>query len=492
MLALLSLLKRQIQHHPKKLFFLGVFGAGLLLGDGMLTPSISVISALEGIAVISPEFSHLITPMAFIILLALFGCQKFGTEKIGFSFGPIILLWFITIAILGGLSIYNNPVVLEAINPYYGYKFAVNNGLHFLPLVSGIFLVITGAEAMYADLGHFGKTPIRLGWFCVALPSVLLNYFGQGAYALAHPADINNLFYSLAPSWFIYPLVILATLATIIASQAVITASFSLIHQAISLNIFPRLLIKHTSSKEKGQIYIPHLNTILAIGTLSLVLIFKKSSALAAAYGIAVNLVMIIVAILVICVARLYWRWSVLKIISIFSIFMLIDLLFLVANIHKIEEGGWIPLAIATGFAFIMFSWREGILFLRKRYYQDKTTLNDLFDYIESTKPMKLKEVTNVFITNNVDQSIGCFLHYLKINRFIPAKTLIINIVMAMHPFVPDRERYHIEDLSQDIYKLTLNYGFMQTINIPQALIDWNRINSLYLNIDPNKLMLRT
>ena len=405
-LALLALIKRQIKQYPKILFFLGVFGAGLLLGDGMLTPSISVISALEGLTAISPDFSHLITPIAFVILMGLFFCQKFGTGKIGFTFGPIILVWFFAIATLGVLSICKNPIVLKAINPYYAYFFAKANGLNFFPMLSGIFLVITGAEAMYADLGHFGKTAIRLGWFCVALPAVLLNYFGQGAYVLQHPESINNLFYSLSPSWFSYPLLILATMATIIASQAVITASFSLIHQAILLNIFPRLLIKHTSSKEKGQIYIPHLNLILAIGTLSLVLIFKKSSALAAAYGIAVNLVMIIVAILVICVARSYWRWSILKIVSVFSIFMCIDVLFLIANLHKVHEGGWIPLAIASGFAFIMFSWREGMLFLQKRYYQDKNSLTDLFAYIDSTQLVKLKEVTSVFITNLIALSL--------------------------------------------------------------------------------------
>jgi len=487
-LALLSLIKRHVKQYPKILFFLGVFGAGLLLGDGMLTPSISVISALEGLTAISPDFSHLITPIAFVILLILFSCQKFGTEKIGFIFGPIILVWFIAIGFLGGLSIYHNPIVLYAINPYHAYLFAIDNGLNFLPMLSGIFLVITGAEAMYADLGHFGKTPIRLGWFLVALPSVLLNYFGQGAYVLAHPENLNNLFYSLSPSWFNYPLLLLATFATIIASQAVITASFSLIHQAILLNIFPRLLIKHTSSKEKGQIYIPHLNLTLAIGTLSLVLIFKKSSALAAAYGIAVNLVMIIVAILVICVARSYWSWSLLKIVSIFSVFMFIDVLFLIANLHKLHEGGWIPIAVASGFAFIMFSWREGMLFLQKRYYQDKISLSDLFAYIDSTQLIKLKEITTVFITNNAEQSIGSFLHYLKLNRIIPARALIVNVAIKMHPYVPDRERYEIEQIMQDVYKLTLNYGFMQTINIPQTILEGSKMNVIPLSIDPNKL----
>ncbi len=273
-LALVALLKRQGKKFPQLLFLIGIVGAGLLLGDGMITPAISVISAVEGLKVISPEFSHLIVPISFLILLVLFLAQRFGTGNIGFTFGPILLGWFMTIATIGAIAIFHYPMVIHAINPYYAFLFFYHGGWHAYLLLSGIFLVITGAEAMYADLGHFGKTPIRIGWLCVALPALLVNYFGQGANLLQNPSAISNVFYALSPSWFSYPLLIIATLATIIASQAVISASFSLARQAILLNVCPRLPIVYTSKEEQGQVYVPQVNLILAVGTLSLVAVF--------------------------------------------------------------------------------------------------------------------------------------------------------------------------------------------------------------------------
>ncbi|CDZ75918.1 potassium transport protein Kup [Legionella massiliensis] len=475
-LALVSLLRRQGKKFPRIFFLIGVVGAGLLIGDGMLTPAISVISAVEGLRVISPGFSYLVVPISFTILLVLFYCQRFGTAKIGFSFGPIILCWFITIAVLGLRAIIKNPEVLRAINPYYAYAFFREGGWHAYVLLSGIFLVITGAEAMYADLGHFGRLPIRIGWFAVALPALLLNYFGQGANLLQSPAAISHSFYALAPSWFAYPLLILATLATIIASQAVISASFSLARQAILLNICPRLSIIHTSVQEKGQIYMPQINFILAVGTLILVVIFQSSDALAAAFGMSVNLVMIIVAFLVMCVAHLNWKWSIGKVIRVFAVFSVIDLVFLGANLHKIEEGAWIPLVFAALASIIMITWEKGMNLLRSSYYMNKGNLIDLLADLKPAKLNYLDNVTAIFITDPYDKSGGSFLHYLKLNRIMPEQVVIISTTIEDYPYIHDSERYELKKLGKNIYTLTLHYGFMQTICIPRVLQSAHRV----------------
>lgn len=469
-LALLSLLKRSAKKFPRWLFLIGIIGAGLLLGDGMITPAISVISAIEGLKVISPDFAHLIWPISFVILFILFLCQRYGTGKISFIFGPIILCWFITIGILGAVAIFHNPTVLKAINPYHAFVFFYHGGWHAYLMLGGIFLVITGAEAMYADLGHFGRTPIRIGWFAVALPALLLNYFGQGANLLQYPEAITNSFYTLAPSWFSYPLLILATLATIIASQAVITASFSLARQAILLNVCPRLTIIHTSEEETGQVYVPQINFILALGTLSLVLIFKSSGGLAAAFGMAVNLVMLIVAILVLCVARLDWKWSIQKIILVFAPVILIDLIFLGANLHKIFEGAWIPLVFALVLSTIMITWQKGEELLRTSYYMKKKSLPDIVKQLAQTKLNYLEDLTTIFISESYDNSGGSFYNYIKLNHIMPKQVLIVSIVVENYPYVSDKKRFELIEVTEGIYNLILHYGFMQTTDVPQTL----------------------
>jgi KUP system potassium uptake protein len=469
-LALVSLLKRQRKKFPRFLFILGLLGAGLLLGDGMITPAISVISAIEGLQLISPQLAHFIMPIAFVILLFLFLLQHFGTGRIGLSFGPIILGWFITIGILGAASIIHHPEVLVAVNPYYAFMFFSTGGWHAYLLLSGVFLVLTGAEAMYADLGHFGKRPIRLSWYCIVLPSLLLNYFGQGAILLHNPEAVINPFYALAPTWFIYPLIILASLATIIASQAVIAASFSLVRQGILLQVCPRLSILHTSKEECGQVYIPQINTILCIGTLLLVAIFKTSQALAAAFGTAVNLVMLIVTILIITVARFNWRWSFIKIILVFGLFILIDLSFLGANLHKIEQGAWIPLVFAACVGIVMITWENGLKFLRSSYYMSKRSLSETLSELDHSKLCYLEDLITVFITEPYDKSGGSFLRYLELNKIMPKQALIVSFVVENYPFIPEKKRYDLQKLSKGIYVLTLSYGFMQTINIPRTL----------------------
>ncbi len=483
-LALLSLLKRQTKKLPRGLFLIGVIGAGLLLGDGMITPAISVISAMEGLNIISPDFSHLIMPASFIILLILFLCQRFGTSKISFIFGPILLVWFVIIAILGGIAIVHNPIILYAINPYYALTFLYHGGWHAYVLLGGIFLVITGAEAMYADLGHFGKNPIRLGWFAVALPALLLNYFGQGANLLSHPEAVSNLFYSLAPSWFSYPLLIIATMATIIASQAVITASFSLARQAILLDICPRLTILHTSKNEMGQVYVPQINLILALGTLLLVLVFQSSDGLAAAFGMAVNLVMIIVAILVMYVASRVWEWSQIKILFALAPLLVIELIFLGSNIHKIYEGAWMPLLFAFIISTILLTWQKGMQLVRTSFYKKKTPLVELIKQLDRTEWNKLDDLTMIFITDPYDNSGGGFLNYIKLNHLIPKQVLVVSVVIKDIPYVAEKHRFELQNLTEGYYSLIIHYGFMQSTHIPNTLIAGNNLKLFPFRLD--------
>lgn len=447
-----------------------MLGAGLLLADGMLTPAISVVSAIEGLKMISPNLSHIITPISLLILFLLYFSQHLGTAKIGFVFGPILLCWFIIIGILGGLAIVKNPTVLQAINPYYAFHFLYNGGWPAYVLLSGVFLVITGAEAMYTDLGQFGRVPIRIGWFAIVLPSLVLNYFGQGANLLLNPNAISNLFYSLAPDWFLYPLLFISTLATIIASQAVITASFSLAKQAILLNIFPRLSIVHTSEDEKGQVYVPKINFILATGTLLLVAIFKNSGSLAAAFGMSVNLVMIIVAILVMFVARRCWKWTTIKVLLVFSIILIIDFAFLGANLHKILEGAWIPLAVAILSGIVMLTWDKGIRLIHTFLSMKKKRLPDEIKGLDKSHLHPIDELTIIFITDPEDETGDGFINYLKLNHILPKEILIVNIVIDDFPYVNGRDQYEIENVNQGIYYLKLHYGFMQSINVPAAL----------------------
>ncbi len=468
-LSLVSLLKRQ-RKFPRSLFLIGVLGAGLLLADGMLTPAISVISAIEGLKIISPNLSDYITPISLLILFLLYFSQHLGTAKIGFVFGPILLCWFIIIGILGGLAIVKNPTVLHAINPYYAFHFLYNGGWPAYILLSGVFLVITGAEAMYTDLGQFGRVPIRIGWFAIVLPSLLLNYFGQGANLLLNSSAISNLFYSLAPDWFLYPLLIISTLATIIASQGVITAGFSLAKQAILLNIFPRLSIIHTSENEKGQVYVPQINFVLATGTLLLVAIFKNSSSLAAAFGMSVNLVMIIVAILVMFVARRCWKWSIVKVLQIFSIIFIIDLAFLGANLHKIFEGAWIPLAVAILSAIIMLTWDKGVRLIQSCLSMNKKTLPEAIKGLDKSQLHSIDELSIIFMTDPEDKTGDGFIQYLKLNHILPKEILIVNIIIDDFPYVNGKNQYEIDNVNQSIYYLKLHYGFMQSINVPAAL----------------------
>lgn len=487
-LALLALIKQFLGNRARLTLVIGIFGAGLMLGDGMLTPAISIISAIEGLYLVEPSLSTWIVPITLIILVALFSVQAYGSAKIGFVFGPIVVIWFLTIGLLGINQILSNIVVLKAINPLYAINFFRENGFKGYFILGDVFLVVTGGEALYADMGFFGKKAIRIGWFCVVLPGLLLNYFGQGAYLLTHPEAISNPFYLISPGWFLIPLVVLATIVTIIASQAVISATFSLTKQAVLLGLYPHIPIKQTSDIKKGHVYVPQMNFILALGTMLLIIIFKSSNALAHAYGIAVNIVMLLTSILVTYLAIKQWKWNPWLLILVFSFLGLIDLAFLGANIHKFKTGGWIPITFALFTAFIMYTWQRGMHLLRENYYMKKTELSQILNQINHNKINKLLGVTSIFITDPYDKSGGGLLHLLNANNIIPENVVLINCKVANIPYISSLNRYKINSLNSNICEITLRYGFMDTISIPQALYTANDRNILPFPIDIEKI----
>ena len=469
-LALFALLKKQGKKMGSFFTVLAMLGAGLMLGDGMLTPAISVVSAIEGLNVISPHLFHWVTPLTSVILIGLFTFQSFGTAKIGIVFGPVIFIWFIVLGYLGVIQILHYPLVLAAISPVYSVHFLLKTGYHGYVLLGGVFLVVTGAEAIYADLGHFGKKPIRLTWFYLVLPALILNYFGQGAYLLMHPEAIINPFYSIAPTVFMIPLLILATIATIIASQAVISATFSLTKQAILLGFYPPLPIVQTSASKEGQIYVPQMNMILAIGTLILIATFKNSDGIAHAYGIAVNIVMLITTLMTIYLAYKQWHWRILRIVLFFGLFVLFECAFFGANLEKILTGGWVPIlfsAVATG---IMLTWNQGIRYLDKVYYQKKEGLPKTLEAVLQEKLVRLPDTTIVFITDSHNKTGGGLVPFLNLTHSLPEHILIVTYVIENKPYVSLSERLVFQTFKKDIYQITLHYGFMDTISVPGAL----------------------
>jgi KUP system potassium uptake protein len=469
-LALLALMKLKSTTYQPLFYIVAIFGAGLLLGDGMLTPAISVISAVEGISTLSESFTPYILPTACLIFVFLFMIQSKGTARIGYLFGPLIFIWFCTIAVLGLVQIIASPIVLMALNPYYACIFLVHAGFKGYFLLGGIFLVVTGGEALFADIGHFGKNPIRISWFSLVLPCLVLNYFGQGANLLQHPDAISNPFFMLAPSWFYIPLIILATIATIIASQAVISATFSLTKQAVLLSLCPRIPIIQTSKDYSGQIYVPHINFILAIGTILLSLFFQTSDNLAHAYGIAVNVYMLLVDAMVAYAAISIWMWSRIKVTLIFGLFLAIDCTFLGANSHKFITGGWVPTTFALFIAFIMYTWKYGLEYLRKNFYLNKEDISKMLKQLQYKSFNQLPGVTAIFITDVYDKSGGCLLHFLKLSRSVPEHILIVDYVVDNIPYIHHSQRFEITCLDEKVCKLTIHYGFMENISIPKAL----------------------
>jgi len=445
-----------------------ILGLALFYGDGMLTPAISVLSAIEGLGADGSQFAPLVLPLTLAILIGLFVLQARGTEKIGRLFGPVMVVWFAALAVLGITAIVQAPEILMAVNPWHGLALFLREPWIAFVSLGSVVLAVTGCEALYADMGHFGRLPIRLAWLVVTLPALLLNYFGQGAYLLRHPADAPNLFYALAPGWAHYPLIVLATVATIIASQAVISGVFSITQQAVQLGQLPRMEIRHTSATEYGQIYVPRINAMLCIGVVLIVLIFKSSNALAAAYGIAVTGVMVISTVLVATVALRQWHWRRRWIIALFGVLAIVDLAFLASNSLKIVEGGWLPLLVAAGIYVVMDTWRLGRrVHLEK--IKDAALALPLF-LARADKTAQRVAGTAVFLTPRLDIAPSPLLHSLKHYKVLHERIVLASVVVEDTPFVPQSRRVDVEKPGKGFFEVRIHCGFFETPDVPRAL----------------------
>ncbi|ARJ67180.1 potassium transport protein Kup [Magnetospirillum sp. ME-1] len=449
---------------------LGLFGAALFIGDGMITPAISVLSAVEGLEVGTPFFAPFVVPITLAVLVGLFAIQSRGTETVGRLFGPVMVVWFITLAVLGIAQIVEHPYILKAMNPAYGAVFLATHGWIAFIVLGSVVLAVTGAEALYADMGHFGKRPIQLAWFILVLPALALNYFGQAALILEDPAAAKNPFYLLVPDWGLYPMVILATMATIIASQAVISGVFSLSRQAVQLGYSPRLDIRHTSDEEEGQIYIPRANWGLLLGIFALVIGFKSSSNLAAAYGIAVTGTMAATTILALVVAHRSWNWPLWLCVVLGVAFLSIDIGFLSANLLKVAQGGWFPLAVGFGMLLLMATWRKGREILSRRLADGAMPL-DMFmaQQKESSNILRVRG-TAVFMTGGTDTVPIALLHNLKHNKVLHQRVVFLTVITEDIPRVSARDRLVVEGLAEGFYRITVRYGFFQEPDIPKVL----------------------
>ncbi|MGE0553117.1 MAG: potassium transporter Kup [Gemmatimonadales bacterium] len=451
------------------LILLGLFGTALLYGDGMITPAISVLSAVEGLEIATPVFAPYILPITILILVLLFLAQHHGTARVGGVFGPITLLWFLTLSVLGIGQIVREPSVLAAVNPLHALAFFVENGWRGVAVLGSVFLVVTGGEALYADMGHFGKRPIRVAWFTVVLPALLLNYFGQGALLIQTPAAIENPFYRMAPSWALYPVLMIATAATVIASQALISGAFSLTMQAVQLGYLPRVAIEHTSAREYGQIYIPGVNWVLMVACIGLVLGFRSSSNIAAAYGVAVTTTMVITALLFFFVARERWKWPLPLAVAVTGFFLIIDVAFWGANLIKIPHGGWFPLVVGAAVFGVMTTWKRGRRILADRLSGALLPM-ELFLKSLATKPAARVPGTAVFLYGNPEATPPALLHNLKHNKVLHERVVFLVVETVEVPHVLPEERAGVEALEHGCYRVTINYGFMEEPNVPTAL----------------------
>jgi KUP system potassium uptake protein len=451
------------------LVLLGIFGAALLYGDGIITPAISVLSAVEGLRVATPVFRHFVEPITIVILIGLFLLQRWGTGRVGAIFGPVMIVWFLVIAILGLSQIVRDPRILSAVNPLDAVHFFERNGGTGFVVLGCVFLVVTGGEALYADMGHFGARPIRLAWFFGVLPALLLNYFGQGALLLRDPAAAQNPFYLLGPSWSLYPMVVLSTVATVIASQAVISGAFSLTRQAVLLGFCPRLRIDHTSEREIGQIYVPSVNWALMVATIALVLGFRSSSQLAAAYGVAVTTTMAITTILMAVVARELWKWPTAGAAALAAVFLVPDLAFFGANILKVPHGGWFPLVVAAAVFTLLTTWRRGREILDRRV-RDEVVSTELFLKDPALPRLARVSGTAIYMSRTADGVPPSLLHNVKHNKVLHERIVFLTVETEDQPRVPVDECLDVEGLGQGVFRVRARYGFMEDADVPELL----------------------
>jgi KUP system potassium uptake protein len=469
-LALLALVSRKEAGGRRKLLILlGLFGAALLYGDGVITPAISVLGAMEGLTVAAPGLEHFVVPLSLAIIVGLFVLQRTGTARVGAIFGPVMLVWFVSIAALGVRGILHDPSVLRAVWPGHAVTFLARGGVASYLVLGAVVLVITGGEALYADMGHFGKRPIRAAWYAVVMPALVLNYFGQGAIMLHDPAAARNPFYLLAPDWAVYPLIGIATAAATIASQALISGAFSLTHQAVQLGYSPRVTIRHTSSTEIGQIYVPEVNWLLGIACVLLVLGFQSSSNLAAAYGIAVTGTMTMTTILFHRVARDLWRWRRAPTWALTLSFLSVDLAFFGANVVKIEEGGWFPMVAALLVFVLMSTWKAGRTALAEQLKDAGLPLELFLADIARRKPQRVPG-TAVFMTSNLGAAPPVLLHHLKHNKVLHERVLIVSLLNEQIPAIQDAGRVTVVELGSGFWQVISRYGFMETPDVPALL----------------------
>jgi KUP system potassium uptake protein len=451
------------------LILLGVFGTALLYGDGIITPAISVLGAMEGLGVVAPALEPFIVMITVAILLGLFLVQRFGTAKVGGAFGPITCVWFLTIGILGLVEIAHEPRILLAIDPRHAISFFIQQKFVGFVALGAVFLAVTGAEALYADMGHFGRKPIRLAFYGLVLPALLANYFGQGALLLREPAAVENPFYLLAPQWFLYPLLLIATLAAIVASQALISGVFSLAQQAVQMGFSPRLSIIHTSEKELGQVYVPEINKALMIGTLLVVVTFRSSGALGAAYGIAVTGTMAITTILFAIVARQRWHWPMWSVVALAAGFLTFDLAFLSANALKIQHGGWVPLTLALAVLTLMTTWKSGRSIVTGMMRKAGLPMELFLEQMSSHPPPRVPG-SAVFLTSRPDDVPVVLLHHLKHNQVLHEQVILLSIEAADVPRVHEEERLSVTAYDHGFYRIIARYGFMESPSVPTVL----------------------
>jgi KUP system potassium uptake protein len=478
MLALLSLAVPQtvktgaaVGRRHFALVVLALLGTSFLFGEGIITPAISVLSAVEGLKVAAPALESAIVPITVAILIGLFAIQHRGTGRVGAMFGPITLLWFISIGVLGARGIFLHPGVLAAFNPLFGMQFLLNHGLQSAITLGGVCLVITGGEALYADMGHFGKNPIRVAWFAVVLPALLLNYLGQGALVLSDPSaeTLISPLHQLAPDWFKLPLVILGAMAAVIASQALISGAFSLAMQAVQMGFLPRLAIKHTSESEHGQIFVPQVNRAIMVGSITLVLVFRNSSNLAAAYGIAVCLTMFITTILLSQVTLQRWHWPLWRTLVVCGTFMTIELGFVASNLMKIAQGGWVPLGIGGVLLLTMLTWKRGRAVLAGKFAEMSLPINDLIGSLQRGGVTRVRG-TAVYLSTSVGFTPPAMLHNLKHNQVLHQLTLILTIQALRMPRVQEANRLEVEELGMGVWRVVARYGFMEHPDVPAIL----------------------
>jgi len=470
-LALLALLRphRYATRRRWLLIMFGVFGAAFLYGDGVITPAISVLAAVEGLSLAAPALESWIVPIALVILIGLFAIQSRGTAGVGAVFGPLTLVWFICLSLLGVGGIVREPSVLLALSPWYAVMFFVNHGVHGFIIFAVVVLVVTGGEALYADMGHFGKRPIRLAWFAAVFPALVLNYFGQGALLLADPSKVSNPFYGLVPPWAMWPMIVVATAAAVVASQALISGSFSLTRQAVQLGYIPRMRIVHTSSTESGQIYIPQVNWFLALACIGLVLGFRSSSNLASTYGVGITATMTITTILWCVVARERWRWPLWRVVAIGTLLLAVDISFWSANLIKIPRGGWFPLMVAGSVFVFMTTWKRGRTVLSGIMKKRTLPIQMFLDDIAKSQPLRVPGAA-VFMTHDTFGASPVLLHHLKHNKVLHERVILMSVEAEEIPFVAPADRVEWSDLGQGFFQVIAHYGFMETPSVPEII----------------------